>query len=71
MSTLWFWGGAVISSFAFALLHNISVNVLLLLPYFVMGLALAATLRFTGSLWVPIGLHALKNILAVVLLSSS
>jgi membrane protease YdiL (CAAX protease family) len=67
---LWFWSAAAITSLAFALLHNVdSVNVLLILPYFVMGLGFAAALRFTGSLWVSIGLHVLKNTLAVLSVS--
>jgi membrane protease YdiL (CAAX protease family) len=35
----------------------------------VMGLCYAAALRFTGSLWVSIGLHIAKNSLAVLLVA--
>jgi sodium transport system permease protein len=66
---LWFWAAAAITSLAFALLHTFSINVVLLLPYFVMGLGFAAALRFTGSLWVSIGLHVLKNTMAVLSVS--
>lgn len=67
---LWFWGGAAISSLMFALFHNpTSLNIVFHLPYFISGLCLAAALRYTGSLWVPIGLHVLKNSIAVLSVS--
>jgi membrane protease YdiL (CAAX protease family) len=67
---LWFWGAAVISSLLFAIVHNpASLNLLIHAPYFVFGLGLAMALRYTGSLWVPIGLHALKNSVAVLLIA--
>jgi membrane protease YdiL (CAAX protease family) len=67
---LWFWGAAVISSLLFAIVHNpTSLNPLFHAPYFVIGLGLAVALRYTGSLWVPIGLHALKNSIAVLLIA--
>jgi membrane protease YdiL (CAAX protease family) len=67
---LWFWGAAAITSLAFAFVHNVdSLNPLLMLPYVVMGLGFAFVLRFTGSLWVSIGLHVLKNSLAVLSVS--
>lgn len=63
---LWFWGAAVITSFLFALFHNPgTLNPFVQAPYFVMGLAFALALRWTGSLWVPIGMHMLKNVIAV------
>jgi membrane protease YdiL (CAAX protease family) len=67
---LWFWSGAVLSSALFAFVHNpTSINLLLHAPYFLLGLGFAAALRYTGSLWVPIGLHALKNSIAVLIVS--
>jgi membrane protease YdiL (CAAX protease family) len=67
---LWFWGGAAISSLMFAFLHNpTSLNIVFHLPYFISGLCLAAALRYTGSLWVPIGLHILKNSIGVLSVS--
>jgi membrane protease YdiL (CAAX protease family) len=66
----WFWSAAVLTSALFALAHNpMSINLLFHAPYFLMGLAFAAALRYSGSLWVPIGLHALKNSIAVLLLA--
>jgi membrane protease YdiL (CAAX protease family) len=68
---LWFWGAAVISSLLFAIMHNpTSLNLLFHAPYFVFALGLAMALRYTGSLWVPIGLHVLKNSIAVLLIST-
>jgi membrane protease YdiL (CAAX protease family) len=67
---LWFWGAAIITSMLFALLHNpTSMNMLYHAPYFVMGLCFAGALRYTGSLWVPIGLHVMKNVVAVLLIT--
>jgi len=69
---LWFWGAAVISSAAFAFIHNVtSINLLFHIPYFMLGLAFAWALRYSGSLWIPIGLHVLKNSVAVISLSLS
>jgi membrane protease YdiL (CAAX protease family) len=59
---LWFWGAAAISSALFAFAHNpAGLDVLALVPYFCFGLVYALALRWTGSLWVPIGLHVLQN----------
>jgi len=69
-SRLWFWGAAAISSLLFAFMHNpTSLNLLFHAPYFIMALGFAVALRYTGSLWVPIGLHVLKNSIAVLLVS--
>ena len=68
---LWFWGAAFLTSLLFALIHNFSTNILLHAPYIMMGLAFAWALRATGSLWVPIFMHSLKNSVAVIALSAS
>jgi membrane protease YdiL (CAAX protease family) len=69
-SRLWFWSAATLTSVLFALMHNSdSLNLFLHAPYILLGLSCAAGLRFTGSLWVPIGLHSLKNTIAAVALS--
>jgi membrane protease YdiL (CAAX protease family) len=69
---LWFWGAAFLTSLLFALIHNPgSLNILIHAPYFLMGLAFAWALRLTGSLWVPIFMHVLKNSIAVIVLSAS
>jgi membrane protease YdiL (CAAX protease family) len=67
---LWFWSAALLTSMLFALMHNSdSLNLFLHASYILLGLGFAAGLRFTGSLWVPIGLHSLKNTIAVLMLS--
>jgi membrane protease YdiL (CAAX protease family) len=64
---LWFWGAAAITSALFAIGHNTaSLDVLVHAPYFVMGIVFAAALRLTGSLWVPIGMHASLNCIAIL-----
>jgi membrane protease YdiL (CAAX protease family) len=69
---LWFWGAAFLTSILFALIHNYSsLNLFLHAPYIIMGLAFAWALRWTGSLWVPIVMHSVKNAIAVIALSVS
>jgi membrane protease YdiL (CAAX protease family) len=56
--------GLVGSALLFTLPHTYTLG---LLPVFLMGLLLAWTYRNTGSLWVPILIHATNNTLLVVL----
>jgi membrane protease YdiL (CAAX protease family) len=64
---LWFWSAAALTSALFAAAHNPgSLDVLVHAPYFISGLAFAAALRFTRSLWVPITMHALQNCIATL-----
>lgn len=68
--------GIVLSSAAFALLHEIpglgenplSATALLWLVYAGMGAAFAVLYWRTGTLWAPIGAHALNNAIAVAAL---
>ena len=53
------------SSLLFALAH---VSPLALLPLFLMGMAFAAVYARTGSLWVPISMHAANNAVSFALL---
>jgi membrane protease YdiL (CAAX protease family) len=62
---LGFWGAAVVSSILFAMVHGVTSHPLVLAPYFVIGMACAWSFRATGSLWAPIGIHMLKNSIAV------
>ncbi len=70
------WLGMVLSSVAFALIHELpglSANswpatVQLWLTYGFMGAAFAWVYRRTGSLWAAIGAHALNNAVACLLL---
>jgi uncharacterized protein len=72
----WPWLGAVFSSLAFALAHELPgangneplATVLLWTVYASMGLAFAWLYRRTGTLWAPIGAHMLNNALALSLL---
>ena len=65
---LWFWGAAVVTSLLFALVHVVTANPFMLAPYFLTGLACAWGFRITGSLWVSIGIHSLKNAVAVMVI---
>jgi CAAX protease family protein len=69
---LWFWGAALLTSVLFAFIHNqFSLNIFLHAPYIFMGIAFAWALRATGSLWAPIFLHVVKNVVAIFMLSAS
>ena len=56
----------VISSLLFALIH---VSPLALLPLFCIGTAFAIVRVRTGSLWIPIGMHAANNAVSFALLA--
>lgn len=53
----------VISGFAFALVH---FEPTLVLPLTALGVALALLFEWSGSLWVPVVVHALWNLLALI-----
>ncbi len=55
-----------LSALLFALVHG---SPLALLPLFVMGVAFAVAYIRTGSLWVPIGMHAINNAAGFLLLT--
>lgn len=55
---------ALVSAIVFAALH---FHVPTLGPLFIFGLLLVMTYELSGSLWVPIGIHALFNTTTVVL----
>jgi membrane protease YdiL (CAAX protease family) len=69
------WLGAVLSSLAFALAHELPgangneppATLLLWAIYASMGMAFAWLYRRTGTLWAPIGAHMLNNALALSL----
>ena len=71
----WPWLGAVLSSLAFALAHELPgangneplATLLLWAIYGGMGMAFAWLYRRTGTLWAPIGAHMLNNALALSL----
>jgi membrane protease YdiL (CAAX protease family) len=56
------WGGAILSSALFALVHLGPLSVILIFP---VGLALAFAYHATGSLWVPIVMHGIFNSLQI------
>lgn len=72
----WPWLGAVLSSVAFALAHELPgangngslATLLLWAIYITMGMAFAWLYRRTGTLWAPIGAHMLNNALALSML---
>jgi uncharacterized protein len=61
---------AVIAAFAWTLLH-LSYTLVGLVDVFLAGLMFSWALWRTGSLWVPIGLHAIYNAIVLALISSS
>lgn len=72
-SKLSFWFAAFISSALFGLAHllggeNGSAIWIAVLDTFILGMVLAYLREKTGSLWAPIGLHALKNFVAFMAL---
>lgn len=75
----WPWLGAVLSSVAFALAHELPgangngplATLLLWAIYATMGMAFAWLYRRTGTLWAPVGAHMLNNALALSLLGLS
>jgi membrane protease YdiL (CAAX protease family) len=56
--------GLIVSAILFTLPHTYTLG---LLPVFLMGLLLAWTYQNSGSLWVPILIHATNNSLLVIL----
>jgi membrane protease YdiL (CAAX protease family) len=61
------WGlvaGVLISGVAFAVGHTYALG---LVPVFLVGAAFALAYHRTGSLWVPVIMHALNNSLLVIL----
>ncbi|MEP6906814.1 MAG: CPBP family intramembrane glutamic endopeptidase [Pseudoxanthomonas sp.] len=73
------WLGVVISSVAFALMHEVPgvtqndwrASMLLWLTYGFMGAAFAFDYWRTRTLWAAIGAHALNNVIALTLLNLS
>ncbi len=73
------WLGAIISSAAFALMHEVPgvtqndwrASLLLWLTYGFMGAAFAFVYWRTQTLWAAIGAHALNNVIALTLLNLS
>lgn len=73
------WLGMALSGAVFACLHEMpgfsansaSATALLWLTYGLMGVAFAWLYRRTGTLWAPIGAHALNNALALLALQLS
>lgn len=68
-----FWVSAVISSGLFGLAHLLggeggSTIWIATIDTFILGMVLAYLREKTGSLWAPIGLHALKNFIAFTFL---
>lgn len=55
------WLGSILSAALFALIH---IQFQTFIPLFVLGLLLNYSYRKTGSIWTPIALHSLNNILA-------
>jgi len=56
---LGFWGGAVVSSALWALIHGYAAS--LAIGLFIFGMLLSLMVRRTGSVWHSIGLHAIWN----------
>lgn len=72
-SRLSFWVSAIISSSLFGVAHLLggeggSTIWIAVVDTFILGMVLAYLREKTGSLWSPIGLHALKNFIAFMAL---
>ena len=65
---LGFWGAGLLTCAIFAALHAAQYALVLLVPIFVLGLVLTWALGLTGSLWPPIAIHVLNNLLGLFLL---
>ena len=65
-----FVGAAVISTFGWTLLH-LSYTIVGLIDVFLAGLLFSWSLWRTGTLWVPIGFHALYNAIVLVVISTT
>ena len=57
------WAAALCSSLLFAAVHN---NLAALLPLFLLALMMVWLYELTGSIWMPIAMHACFNGLAVI-----
>jgi membrane protease YdiL (CAAX protease family) len=66
MTRLGFWGAALATSALFAVTHWYWSAPLLFAPVFLGGVVYAWALGVTGSLWVPMALHMLLNLIATV-----
>ncbi|GAB4456462.1 MAG: hypothetical protein OHK0029_14440 [Armatimonadaceae bacterium] len=58
------WAGILLSALVFTVGHTYALG---LLPVFLMGVALAWIYHRTGSLWIPILIHAVNNTASVVI----
>ncbi|MEP4078220.1 CPBP family intramembrane glutamic endopeptidase [Haloferula sp.] len=52
------WAALIFSALVFAVVHQ---NAQILIPLFVLGVLLTLAYEFTGSIWAPMGMHALFN----------
>ena len=57
------WSAIFISSILFAFYHGFVDN---LLSLFLLGLCLGTIYQLTKSIWLPIGVHILNNILVLI-----
>ena len=60
------WGSAIVTGLAFSAMHIQYQDLSAFLFLFLLGVALVAAREWTGSLWVPIAMHAIQNTLATV-----
>lgn len=64
-SRLGFWGTLVVTSFLWSILH-VQYPMIIICYIFVLGLLLGWAREKTGSIWVPVWMHALNNGLATL-----
>ena len=60
-----FWHAALLSSLFFAGVH---MQLTQLIPIFILGMGLAVAYKYTGSIWVPIVLHMVNNVVQILLI---
>lgn len=65
-SFLGVWGSALVTGLAFSLIHRQYQDLSAFLFLFLLGVALVAARELTGSLWVPIAMHAIQNAFATI-----
>lgn len=65
-SFLGVWGSAIVTALVFSLIHRQYQDLSAFLFLFLLGVAFVAARELTGSLWVPIAMHAIQNALATI-----
>lgn len=65
-SRMGLWGTLLVTSLIFTLLHAFQYGIVILVWVFLLGMLMGLAREKTGSLWVPIIMHAVNNAVATV-----